>query len=100
MNRILGVGAAEALLILLIAVVVLGPHRMIRAAFNLGRLIRELSLYSKRILGSLRQQLATLDDIQETLGNSIGSGAQHSESPQESSSPDAEGSSQGSSHAS
>jgi len=85
MNRIFGIGAAEALLILLIAVVVLGPQRMIKAAFNLGRLMRELSLYSKRILGDLRQELAALDDIRESLEKDADSGEPPPEAPSDSS---------------
>ncbi len=67
MDRIFGVGGAEALFVLLIALLVLGPLRMARAAYTLGRWMRRLSLYSKELLAGLRQELDALDDAREAV---------------------------------
>ena len=73
MDGFFGVGGAEALLVLLIALLALGPLRMAWAACTLGRWMRRLSLHSKELLAGLRQELAALDDAREAGREGAGS---------------------------
>ncbi len=59
---IFGVGGWELLLIAIIAMVVLGPERMLKNSFEAGRWLRKLSAYSRDALAMLEAQAREIDD--------------------------------------
>ena len=59
---ILGIGGWELLLIAIIAMVVLGPERMLKNSFEAGRWLRKLSAYSRDALAMLEAQAREIDD--------------------------------------
>lgn len=59
---ILGIGGWELLLITIIAMVVLGPERMLKNSFEAGRWLRKLSTYSREALAMLEAQAREIDD--------------------------------------
>ena len=59
---ILGIGGWELLLIAIIAMVVLGPERMLKNSFEAGRWLRKLSVYSRDALAMLEAQAREIDD--------------------------------------
>lgn len=59
---ILGIGGWELLLITIIAMVVLGPERMLKNSFEAGRWLRKLSIYSREALAMLEAQAREIDD--------------------------------------
>jgi len=59
---ILGIGGWELLLIAIIAMVVLGPERMLKHSFEAGRWLRKLSTYSRDALAMLEAQAREIDD--------------------------------------
>jgi Sec-independent protein translocase protein TatA len=63
MESIFGIGGPELLLILVLATIVLGPLRMIRAARQLGILLRDLRNYYQQLTSGLSEELAALDDL-------------------------------------
>ena len=71
MNGLSSVGGWELLLIAIVAIFVLGPERMIRYAFQSGRLFKKLSLYWKVGVNGFREELKNIDDISNREFNSI-----------------------------
>lgn len=59
---IFGIGGWELLLIAIIAMVVLGPERMLKHSFEAGRWLRKLSAYSRDALAMLEAQAREIDD--------------------------------------
>ena len=59
---IFGVGGWELLLIAILAMVVLGPERMLKNSFEAGRWLRKLSAYSRDALAMLEAQAREIDD--------------------------------------
>ena len=59
---IFGIGGWELLLIAIIAMVVLGPERMLKHSFEAGRWLRKLSTYSRDALAMLEAQAREIDD--------------------------------------
>ena len=59
---IFGIGGWELLLIAIIAMVVLGPERMLKNSFEAGRWLRKLSAYSRDALAMLEAQAREIDD--------------------------------------
>ncbi len=63
---IFGVGGLELLVIMLLAVIILGPERLARVAREAGKLVRNLKAYFSDLNDELKSELDTLDDLQET----------------------------------
>lgn len=62
---IFGYGGAEILVILLLAGIVLGPERMVRAGRELGKLVRNIKAYLNSMNEELKAELEILDEIKD-----------------------------------
>jgi len=62
---ILGDGGAEILVILLLAGIVLGPERMVRAAREIGKLVRNFKAYFGSLNEELKTELDLLDEMKD-----------------------------------
>ena len=71
MESFFGIGGPELLLILVLATVILGPVNMIKAARQLGILIRDLRNYYQSLTANLSQELGDLAELQETLRGEV-----------------------------
>ncbi len=71
MDSFFGIGGSELLLILILATVVLGPLRMIRAARQIGVLLRDLRNYYTELTKGLNEELAALAELQDTVRNQV-----------------------------
>ena len=60
-----GIGSNELIVIVLLAVIVLGPRRVAETARELGRLTRNLKSYFKELTGDLNHELDMLADLKE-----------------------------------
>ena len=65
MDRILGIGTNELLIVFLLAVIVLGPERLVRVAQKAGKLVRNLKAYSSSFFDELRIELDVLDEVKK-----------------------------------
>lgn len=63
--EILGFGGAEILVVLILAGIVLGPERMVRAAHKLGKLVRDVKAYFGSLNEELKSELEILDEIKK-----------------------------------
>jgi Tat protein translocase TatB subunit len=63
---ILGIGGTEALLVVLLAAVVLGPRRLAETAREVGKLVRNVRNYWKALTEDLGHELDVLADMKET----------------------------------
>jgi len=63
--EIFGFGSTEVLVIALLAVVVLGPERMVRVLRELGKLIRNLKAYFSTLSDELKSELDLMDELKE-----------------------------------
>jgi Sec-independent protein translocase protein TatA len=61
MNSILGIGFAELIVILILAGLLLGPHRIRQVARQLGRLTVQLQAVSRQFTRQLHAELDALD---------------------------------------
>ena len=60
---IFGVGSNELLIIALLAVIVLGPERLVKVAREAGKLVRSVKAYFSSLSDELKSELEVLDDI-------------------------------------
>lgn len=60
---IFGVGTNELLIIALLAVIVLGPERLVKVAREAGKLVRSVKAYFSSLSDELKSELEVLDDI-------------------------------------
>jgi Tat protein translocase TatB subunit len=65
MDKILGIGMNELLIIFVLATIVLGPERLVRVAREAGKLIRNLKSYTSSFYDELKSELDVLDDIKK-----------------------------------
>jgi Sec-independent protein translocase protein TatA len=68
MNGFGGIGGWELLLIAVIAILVLGPERMIHYAFRMGRFVKKMSAYWQEGADSFR---AEVNNIEEAADSNI-----------------------------
>lgn len=61
---IFGIGSTELLLVALLAAVVLGPERLVRAARQAGKIVREVKAYFSTMSDELKSELDLLDELQ------------------------------------
>lgn len=62
---IFGIGGNELVAILLLAVIVLGPQRLVTVVRELGKLIRSIKAYLGTFSDELKNELDVLEDIKE-----------------------------------
>jgi Tat protein translocase TatB subunit len=62
---ILGIGTNELLVIMLLAVIVLGPERLARVAREAGKLMRNLKAYFGSLNDELKSELDMLDELRD-----------------------------------
>jgi Tat protein translocase TatB subunit len=62
-----GVGLLEILLILVIALLVVGPHRLPETAAQLGRTVRTIRRYAGEVTSQVREELADLEAEYEAM---------------------------------
>ena len=62
---ILGIGTNELLVIMLLAVIVLGPERLARVAREAGKLMRNLKAYFGSLNDELKSELDVLDELRD-----------------------------------
>ncbi len=61
---IFGIGGLELLVIMLLAVIVLGPERLARVAREAGKLVRNFKAYFSALNDELKSELDILDEIE------------------------------------
>jgi len=62
-----GIGFWEILLILVLALIVVGPQRLPEMAVQLARLVRQLRRYAGQVTGQLREEFDDLIRVYESL---------------------------------
>jgi Tat protein translocase TatB subunit len=62
---IFGVGGPELLVVMLLAVIVLGPERMARAAREAGKHIRNFKAYFSALSDELKTEIDLLDELKD-----------------------------------
>jgi len=65
MDSILGVGANELIVIILLAAIVLGPERLVRSAREIGKFVRNVKSYFTSLSSELKAELDVLDEMQK-----------------------------------
>lgn len=65
MDDIFGFGSNEVLIIALLAVIVLGPERLMKVAREAGKLIRSVKAYFSSLSDELKSELDVLDEIKK-----------------------------------
>lgn len=63
--EIFGVGQNEVLIIALLAVIVLGPERLVKVAREVGKLVRSFKAYFSSLSDELQAELEVLDEIKK-----------------------------------
>jgi sec-independent protein translocase protein TatB len=63
MDNIFGIGGNEFIVIVILATVLLGPERMLRAAREIGKLVRNVKAYLSSLSGELKAELGVLDEL-------------------------------------
>lgn len=61
--EIFGIGGNELLVILLLAVIVLGPERLARSARDIGKFVRNVKNYFSSLSSELKAELDVLDEL-------------------------------------
>lgn len=61
---IFGIGGLEFLVIMLLAVIVLGPERLARVAREAGKMVRNLKAYFSALNDELKSELDVLDELE------------------------------------
>ena len=62
---IFGIGGTELVLIVLLAVIVLGPERLVTTARKLGVYVREAKGYINSLTDELKVEMDILEDLKE-----------------------------------
>jgi len=66
MNGFGGIGGWELLLIAVIAILVLGPERMIHYAFRAGRFVRKMSVYWQEGAAAFRAEVHNIEEAADS----------------------------------
>jgi sec-independent protein translocase protein TatB len=61
---IFGIGGLELLVIMLLAVIILGPERLARVAREAGKLVRNFKAYFSALNDELKSELDVLDELE------------------------------------
>jgi sec-independent protein translocase protein TatB len=62
---IFGIGGNELVVILLLAVIILGPERLSRSAREIGKFVKNAKAYFTSLSGELKAELDILDDLEK-----------------------------------
>lgn len=62
---IFGIGQNEILIVALLAVIVLGPERLVKVAREVGKLVRSFKAYFSSLSDELQSELEILDEIKK-----------------------------------
>ena len=62
---ILGVGGNELLIIFVLAVIILGPERLVRFARELGKHVRNFKAYFRSLTDELKSEIDMLEELKE-----------------------------------
>lgn len=62
---IFGIGQNEILIVALLAVIVLGPERLVKVAREVGKLVRSFKAYFSSLSDELQSELEVLDEIKK-----------------------------------
>jgi len=62
---IFDIGGSELFVIMLLAVIVLGPERLARVAREAGKLVRNIKAYFSALNDELKSELEVLDELKE-----------------------------------
>jgi sec-independent protein translocase protein TatB len=65
MDNIFGIGGNELVVILLLAVIILGPERLSRSAREIGKFVKNAKTYFTSLSGELKAELDILDDLEK-----------------------------------
>jgi sec-independent protein translocase protein TatB len=65
MDNIFGIGGNELVVILLLAVIILGPERLSRSAREIGKFVKNAKAYFTSLSGELKAELDILDDLEK-----------------------------------
>lgn len=65
MDSIFGIGGNELIIIIILAMVVLGPEKVVRSARTVGKLVRDIKSYFTSFTSELKSELDILDEIKE-----------------------------------
>lgn len=65
MDSLFGIGGSELIIIIILAMVVLGPEKVVRSARAIGKLIRDIKSYLTSFTSELKSELDILDEIKE-----------------------------------
>ena len=65
MDNFLGIGGSELIVIVLLATIVLGPERMMRAAREIGKFVRNIKAYVSSLSSELKAELDVLDELEK-----------------------------------
>jgi Sec-independent protein translocase protein TatA len=66
MNGFGGIGGWEVVLVTVIAILVLGPERMIEYAFRAGRFVRKMSIYWQEGAAAFREEVKNIEETVES----------------------------------
>ena len=66
MNGFGGIGGWELILVAVIAILVLGPERMIDHAFRAGRFVRKMSAYWQEGAAAFREEINNMEETVES----------------------------------
>ena len=69
MDNIFGIGGNELVVILLLAVIILGPERLSRSAREIGKFVKNAKAYFTSLSGELKAELDILDDLEKIKKN-------------------------------
>lgn len=68
---IFGIGQNELLIVALLAVIVLGPERLVKVAREAGKLVRSFKAYFSSLSDELNSELEILDEIKKETDDLI-----------------------------
>ena len=69
--EIFDVGGNELLIIVVLAVIILGPERLVKVAREAGKLVRNVKAYFSSLSDELETELAVLDEIKKETDDLI-----------------------------
>ncbi len=65
MDSMFGIGGNELIVIVVLAIIVLGPERVARSVREIGKLARNLKSYFSALSDELRSELDIIDDLKK-----------------------------------
>jgi sec-independent protein translocase protein TatB len=65
MDKIFGIGMNELIVIVLLAGIILGPERLVRAARETGKFIRNIKNYFSSLTDELKTELEVMDELKK-----------------------------------